>query len=157
MLPGLRRGSGRRVAPRRITPAGSGAEPAPASFVDVTDGLLPLADHLEGVSRVVVAPHGQWARIPVALLPGLRTASRSSTASRSRWCPAHGGSSPAPRSRREQSDRPGLLSSSVTPTSTSGSPPAPGVRLELRPTPLLWTRAEAQEAARVLGVAPRLG
>jgi CHAT domain-containing protein len=34
---------------------------------------------------------------------------------------------------------------------------APGVRLEMRPSPLPWTRTEAEEVGRVLGVAPRLG
>ena len=149
-----RRGSGRRVAPRRITPAGRGAEPAPASFVDVTDGLLPLADHLEGVSRVVVAPHGQWARIPVALLPGadgkpLVDSLEVSLVPSARWLVT------GPVAGAERSAGPALVLGDAD--FDLGVPPAPGVRLELRPTPLLWTRAEAQEAARVLGVAPRLG
>ncbi|GAA2155329.1 CHAT domain-containing protein [Humibacillus xanthopallidus] len=147
-------GSGDLGAARRLTPVGREAEPAPPTFAGLTEGLLPLADHLERVSRVVVAPHGQWARVPLGLLPGvdgtpLIDSLEVSLVPSARWL-VTGPAGPAER-------HPGQALVLGDADFDLGVSLVPGVRLEMRPTALPWTRAEAQEVGRVLGVAPRLG
>jgi hypothetical protein len=150
-LSGTTRRSGRD---RRVAPVGRGDDVVEPSFAELVAGLLPLAEHLSGVSRVVIAPFGQWARVPVVLLPGadgkpLVDSLEVSVVPSARWL-VTGPSGPAGR-------HPGPAVVIGDADFDLGLSLVPGVRLEMRAVPLPWTRTEAEDVGGVLGVTPRLG
>ena len=137
---------------RRLTPAAP-AEEEPPSFSDLAAGLLPLGDHLGGVATVVLAPHGRWARLPIALLPGVRgepliDSVEVSVVPSARWLvtrhPAPGGGGAGPAVVIGDADF------------DLGLSDVPEVRPELRAGPLPWTHTEAVDVAALLQVEPLL-